>query len=182
MAIESVDPEAVKLASSSPPSSQPTTDANKLTFTFSDLVTGYVTYFNRTKKAFGLRTSDGRNFEASLTPSTYARISQNLEEPYQDCTARLGEMLEEGQHVFAYGVFYPAADGTRFDVKSLVFPGDRAVRYRHEEPDWWINQVRSIADSYLRWQFGYPEKPVDYREYRTFLQLSGTKKGDYLQE
>jgi mannose/cellobiose epimerase-like protein (N-acyl-D-glucosamine 2-epimerase family) len=155
---------------------------NELAFTFSDLIAGYVTDFNRAEKAFGLRTSDGREFKASLTPSTYARISQNLEEPYQDCTARIGEMLVDGQYVFAYGVFYPAAGGTRFEVKSLVFPGEKPGVYRHEEPDWWINQVRSIADCYLRWEFGYPEKPIDFREYRTFLHLGGTKRGDYLQE
>jgi mannose/cellobiose epimerase-like protein (N-acyl-D-glucosamine 2-epimerase family) len=155
---------------------------NELAFTFSDLIAGYVTHFNRAEKAFGLRTSDGRDFQASLTPSTYARIAQNLEEPYQDCTARIGEMLEDGQYVFAYGVFYPASDGTRFEVKSLVFPGEKPGHYRHEEPDWWIKQVRSIADCYLRWEFGYPEKPIDFREYRTFLHLGGTKRGDYLQE
>src|SRR6195256_3236877 len=155
---------------------------NALAFTFSDLIAGYVTHFNRADKAFGLRTSDGRIFEASLTPSTYARIAQNLEEAYQDCTARIGEMLEDGQYVFAYGVFYPTVAGTRFEVKSLVFPGEKPGHYRHEEPDWWINQVRSIADCYLRWQFCFPEKPIDFREYRTFLHLGGTKRGDYLQE
>src|SRR5207248_2858503 len=159
-----------------------TNRVNALAFTFSDLIAGYVTHFNRADKAFGLRTSDGRDFEANLTPSTYARIAQNLEEPYQDCTARIGEMLENGQYVFAYGVFYPTSDGTRFEVKSLVFPGDKPGAYRHEEPDWWIKQVRSIADSYLRWQFAYPEKPIDFHEYRTFLHLGGTKRGDYLQE
>jgi hypothetical protein len=149
MAIESF-PTAPGQAGVSPVPDQTSHGVNKLSFTFSDLITGYVTRFNRAQKTFGLRTSDGRDFEATLTPSTYARISQNLEEPYQDCTARIGEMLEDGQYVFAYGVFYPTADGTRFEVKSLVFPGEKAGAYRHEEPDWWINQVRSIADCYLR--------------------------------
>ena len=151
------------------------------TFTFSDLITGYVTDFNRAEKKFGIRTSDGRVFRAQLTPSTFARVAQNLEEPYEDATGRLGEMLDEGQHVFAYGVFYPEQD-LKFEVKSLVFPGSRPGEYRYEEPDWWAKQVRSIGDSYLRWQFGYPEQPIDYREYRTFLHLAGAKKGDYLQE
>lgn len=155
---------------------------NELTFTFSDTIAGYVTNLNRTTRQFGLRTSDGREYEVALTPTTYARISQNLEEGYLDCTGRIGEMLQEGQHVFAYGVFYPEEGGLKFEANSLVFPGEAPDKYRHEEPDWWIKQVRSIADSYLKWQFGYPEKPVDYREYRTFLHLGGTKKGDYLQE
>jgi mannose/cellobiose epimerase-like protein (N-acyl-D-glucosamine 2-epimerase family) len=155
--------------------------STEITFTVSDLVTGYVTDFKRTDKSFGIRTSDGRVFRARLTPATYARIAQNLDEPYQDATARLGEMLDEGQHVFAYGVFYPDKELT-FEVKSLVFPGERAGLYRFEEADWWVKQVYSIADSYMHWQFGYPDKPIDYREYRTFLHLGGAKKGDYLQE
>jgi len=32
-------------------------------------------------------------------------------------------------------------------AKALVFPGDTPGHYRFEEPDWWIKQVRSIADS-----------------------------------
>src|SRR6266568_6963021 len=181
MAIESFMPDTGP-ASVLPVRDQTSTHVNELAFTFSDLIAGYVTHFNRADKTFGLRTSDGRDFEASLTPSAFARITQNLEEPYQDCTGRIGEMLEDGQYVFAYGVFYPTADGTRFEVKSLVFPGEKPGSYRHEEPDWWINQVRSIADCYLRWEFGYPEKPIDFHEYRTFLHLGGTKRGDYLQE
>jgi mannose/cellobiose epimerase-like protein (N-acyl-D-glucosamine 2-epimerase family) len=155
--------------------------STEVAFTFSDLIAGYVTDFTRADKTFGIRTSDGRVFRGRLTPSTYARIAQNLDEPYQDATSRIGEMLEPGQHIFAYGVFYPEKD-LNFEVKSLVFPGERPGAYRFEEADWWITQIRSLADSYLRWQFGYPETPIDYREYRTFLQLGGAKKGDYLQE
>lgn len=64
----------------------------------------------------------------------------------------------------------------------MIFPGNDVGTYRHEEPEWWIKQVRSIADSYLKWQFNYPETPIDYKSYRTFLHLGGGKKGDYLQE
>ncbi len=106
-----------------------------------------------------------------------------MEEGYIDATSRFNELLEPGQHVFAYGVFYPKGDGHKFEVKSMVFPGDAPGKYRHEEQDWWINQVRSIGDCFLRWQFGYPKNEIDYKEYRTFLNLAGTKKtDDYLQE
>ena len=154
-----------------------------MSFSFSDTITGYVTNFNRSEKCFGIKTSDGREFQAYLTPTAYGRITQNLEEPYNDCTSRFGEMLTPGQYVFAYGVFYPQAEGQKFEVKSLVFPGDEPEKYRHEEPDWWVKQIRSIADSYLKWQFGYPHQEIDYREYRTYLNLAGAKKkDDFLQE
>jgi mannose/cellobiose epimerase-like protein (N-acyl-D-glucosamine 2-epimerase family) len=152
-------------------------------FSFSDTITGYVTQFDRINKCFGLKTSDGREYTAYLTDTTFGRIAQNLNEGYIDATERFAELLNPGQHVFAYGVFYPQAGGLKFEVKSMVFPGETVDKYRHEEPDWWINQIRSIADCYLNWQFGYPSNPIDYAEYRTMLKLSGVKQQDnYLQE
>jgi len=151
-------------------------------FTFSDTIAGYVTSCDRSRRSFRLKTSDGREFEAWLTPSTSARVTHNLEEPYRDCTSRIAEMLRPGQLVYAYGIFYPEEGGVRFEAKNLVLPGERPGAYRHEEPDWWINQARSLARSYLRWQFGYPEQTINYRDYRTVLHLAGAKKGDYLQE
>lgn len=156
---------------------------NKIKFSFSDTIAGYVTYFNRSEKCFGIKTSDGQEFQAYLTPTVYSRITHNLEELYNDCTGRIGELFAPGQYLFAYGIFYPQGEDFKFEVKSLIFPGEQIEQYRHEEQNWWINQVRSIADSYLKWQFGYPAKAIDYREYRTHLNLTGEKKqDDYLQE
>jgi mannose/cellobiose epimerase-like protein (N-acyl-D-glucosamine 2-epimerase family) len=154
-----------------------------MSFSFSDTIAGYVTQFDRAAQRFGVKTSDGKEFQINLTPTTYGRIAQNLEEPYNDCTSRFAELLKPGQHVFVYGVFYPQGTEYRFDANWMVFPGEATSSYRHEEPDWWIKQVRSIADSYLKWQFNYPINPVDYSEYRTHLHLAGgKKKDDYLQE
>ncbi len=151
-------------------------------FTFSDTVAGYVTSFDRGRMSFGLRTSDGREFTVRLTPNTYARLTQNLGEGYLDATGRIAELLEPGRSLFAYCISYPEGGERVLEGKSLVFPGEAVGSYRHEEPDWWPQQVRSIADSYLKWQFGHPEQEIDYAKYRTFLHLGGTKKGDYLQE
>lgn len=154
-----------------------------MSFSFSDTITGYITQFNRAEKTFGIKTSDGREFSAYLSPTAWGRITQNLQEPYIDATSRFNELLTPGQHVFAYGVFYPKGDGYKFEVKSMIFPGDAPNTYRHEEQDWWIKQVRSIADSFLKWQFGYPKNEINYKDYRTFLNLAGTKKtDDFLQE
>jgi len=156
---------------------------NELSFTISDTIAGYVTQFRRTERSFDLKTSDGREFHVNLTPTTYAQFSRNLEEPYADASGALMELLSPGQYLYVHGLFYPGDAGLRFDAKFLVFPGRRVDEYHHEEPQWWINQIRSIADSYLKWQFGYPETPIDYKEYRTFLHLAGGKnRDDYLQE
>jgi len=156
---------------------------NDMTFTVADTIAGYVTGFNRGERKFGLKTSDGREFEASLTSMTYARVAYNLNEGYQDATGQMAELLTPGQFLHAHGIFYPLqGGGHRFEVKSIVFPGGKPLDYRHEEQDWWINQARSIGNSYIHWQFNYPKDTIDYKNYRTFLHLAGAKKGDYLQE
>lgn len=150
-------------------------------FTFSDTIAGYVTYIQRNERRFGLKTSDGREFHVALTPTNYGRIVQNLEEPYQDCTALLGQ-LSVGQYLHVYGIFYPEGGQYNFEAKSFVLPGSKVGEYRFEEPDWWIKQIRSIANSYMKWQFHYPDEEIDYRNYRTMLELGGSKTGDFLQE
>ncbi len=151
-------------------------------FTFSDTIAGYVHKAIRAERSFGLETSDGQQYMVHLASNAYARITQNLGESYIDCTSRMAELLDEGQFVYVYGIFYPEGDAGYFEAKSLVFPGDNPDRYRHEEPDWWVNQLNAIASSYMRWQFNHPEWDIDFKNYRTILHLAGAKKGDFLQE
>jgi mannose/cellobiose epimerase-like protein (N-acyl-D-glucosamine 2-epimerase family) len=152
-------------------------------FPFSDTVAGYVVAFNTEQQYFTVRTSDGRQQRVNLTGNTFARFSYNLDESYQDATTLAPSLLAlPRQFVFAYGTYYPGDRDNIFEAQWLVFPGKGPGMYRHEEPDWWINQSKSIGHCYLRWQFGYPGQQIDYRNYRTMLHLAGSKKGDYLQE
>jgi mannose/cellobiose epimerase-like protein (N-acyl-D-glucosamine 2-epimerase family) len=66
----------------------------------------------------------------------------------------------------------------------MIFPSTEPGKYEHEEdPNWYINQIEAIANSYLKWQFNYPEEEIDYHNYRTHLHLAGEKnKEDVLQE
>src|SRR5262245_45282760 len=126
---------ATKKRTSSAVATTPST--TNIEFSFSDTIAGYVRNFDRTNSTFTLQTSDGREFEVSLTPTTFGRITQNLEEPYIDATGRFNELLTNGQFVYAYGVFYfDGGPQHKFEAKSLVFPGDGQENFRHEEPDW----------------------------------------------
>ncbi|HBX53652.1 MAG TPA: N-acyl-D-glucosamine 2-epimerase [Bacteroidales bacterium] len=157
----------------------------EINFTFSDTIAGYVTDFNMKDRSFKLKTSDDREFKAYLTSNCFARYARNLNEGYQDATGDINHLLAlPRQMVFVYGTFYPGDNegSSKFEAQWLVFPGKGPGNYRHEEPDWWINQIDSIAHSYLKWQFNHPEEAVDYKKYRTMLHLGGAKKGDYLQE
>lgn len=153
-----------------------------MNFSFSDTISGYVTAFDSAKKSFGIKTSDGRAFEVALTDTTYGQMLRNLDEGFQPCPHSLEKMLEVGQFVHAYGVFYPDGKGKVMEAKMLMFSGEKPGVYRAEEQDWWIKQVHSIASSYLKWQFDHPNKTIDYKNYRTMLHLAGAKSGSVLQE
>jgi mannose/cellobiose epimerase-like protein (N-acyl-D-glucosamine 2-epimerase family)/anti-anti-sigma regulatory factor len=151
---------------------------NDIDFTFSDTIAGYVTDYDEDEDAFGLRTSDGREFMAHLTPNTYAAGIRNFGEAYLDMTGQMRDMLAPGRFVFTYGVFYAEDGGHRYDAKQILFPSLRATEFVFEQPHWWVHQVRSIADFYLRGQF--PDGVYDWRNYRTKLSLSGTHTPDYI--
>lgn len=155
-----------------------------INFTFSDTIAGYVTGYSEEERWFTLETSDKRPFKVNLIASTYARNVQNLTEGWQDPGNISDFLATEGQYVFAYGTFYPnaGAETSTFEAQQLIFPGKEPKTYRHEEQNYWINQISSIASSYLKWQFDYPKEEINYKNYRTMLHLGGGKKGDYLQE
>jgi mannose/cellobiose epimerase-like protein (N-acyl-D-glucosamine 2-epimerase family) len=153
---------------------------NELRFTFSDLIAGYVTSFDQGTRRLVMKTSDGREFAVDLTDTMSAELVRNLEEPYADASGLVNQMLVPGRFLFAYGIFYPQGGGHVFEAKRLVFVGRKEDQYQFEKQDWWIKQVASLGNSYLKWQFGTGD--VDYRIYRTILNLAGEKKGDRRQE
>lgn len=155
---------------------------NRLDFTFSDLIAGYVTEVNQAEGTFDLRTSDGRDFRAKLTPTIFAEVVRNLGESFQNATDQIRQMLSVGRYLFVYGVFFPdGPDGTNtFEAKHIVFLGKAPTEFRFEKQDWWINQVRQLADFYLQAEFG--DGPIDYANYRTNLSDTGAKGTNTRQE
>jgi mannose/cellobiose epimerase-like protein (N-acyl-D-glucosamine 2-epimerase family) len=149
-------------------------------FTFSDTIAGYVTRYDEGQGRIGVKTSDGREYEIFMTPAAYAEMARNMKEPYVDCTPLLSKMLVPGRHLFAYGIFYPEGGNYRFEAKHIVFSGRTEKDFVFEKPDWWVNQIRSLAEYYRLWQFG--TGAIDYRDYRTILSLTGGKKQDQFRQ
>lgn len=152
-------------------------------FSVSDSIAGYVTDFDSRKGdfgTFGLKTSDGRNIEVALTLMSSAELVRNLGEPYYDCTVQIGSMLVPNRCLFVYGIFYLEAGEYKFEAKHLVFLGRTESEYFFEKQDWWVNQIRSLANFYLKAQFEDGE--IDYRKYRTDLGWVGAKEGTNRQE
>ena len=141
----------------------------KMQFTFSDTVAGYVTSVDKGKKTFILKTADNKEFQVKLTDTTYAELIRNLGEPFQDPGVALENMLTAGRYLFACGIFYPEKGDLRFEAKHIILAGRNSDEYRFEKPDWWVQQIRALADFYFNAQF--PDGVVDYRNYRTHLTL-----------
>ena len=150
-------------------------------FTFSDTIAGYVTSFDRENRSYDIKTSDGRPYTIKLKGNTYALMIRNLGEPYLDCTKEIEGLLVPGRYVFTYGTYYPEQGRRTFEAQFLTFVGRRPDQYIFERPNWWITQIRSLGDFYLKAQFG--DGPVDYANYRTTITLNGQKaKDNYRQE
>lgn len=154
---------------------------NQLNFTFSDTLGGYVTSYDATTDRFGLKTTDGREYTVGMSASAYAWIANNLEEPRTWCGEQARSMLTPGRFVYVYGVFYPEGGDVAIDTQFLVFVGRTADNWAFERQDWWMKQIVSLGDFYLRAQFG--GEPVNYEHYRTLITLDGKKaKDNYRQE
>lgn len=155
---------------------------NRLVFTFSDLIAGYVVSPINERDVFTLRTSDGRLFEIKLGANLYAQMVRNLGEPWQDCTGLIRTMVVPGRFLYAYGVFYPEDDATKFEVKELKFVGRTPGDFVFEKPSWWVHQINELGQFYLKAQFGGTGSEIDYKDYRTNLTLGGLKSNTHRQE
>jgi mannose/cellobiose epimerase-like protein (N-acyl-D-glucosamine 2-epimerase family) len=155
---------------------------NPINFSFSDTVAGYVIGYDRDKDTFGLKTTDGRDYQVKFAANTYGWIANNLNEPRtwtsQD---QMRGLLVPGRYLFVYGIYYPEHSEFTYEAQFMVFAGRREDNYVFERQDWWIKQVGAIGDFYLKAQF--QGKPVDYNDYRTTIRLTGEKPTDnYRQE
>jgi mannose/cellobiose epimerase-like protein (N-acyl-D-glucosamine 2-epimerase family) len=152
------------------PKEQP---VNKMHFTFSDTIAGYITSVSDDRSSFRLKTVDGRELPVKLTSATYAQLIRNLDELFEDPGTPIGNLLTPDRYLFAYGIFYPEGGDMTFEAKALTLVGRNVDEYRFETPDWWIGQIRALAQFYFNAQF--PDGNIDYRNYRTHLTLEGQK-------
>ena len=147
----------------------------------SDTIAGYVTFYDRTRDAYGIKTPGGTEFEIKIKSNTYALMTRNLGNPWADATGKMRDMLTPGRFVFTYGVFYAQGEGQVFEAQYLTFVGAKAEEWSFEKQDWWVKQINEIGEFYLNAQF--PSGQIDYRDYRTTITLNGKKEKDnYRQE
>ena len=153
----------------------------KMHFTFSDLLAGYVTSCDCENNIFTLKSLDGnREFNIKITPTTYAEYVRNLGENYKDATDVMKNLIEPGRLLFAYGIFYPEKEDYMFEAKNIVFAGRDLDSSYFQRQDWWIQQIKELGDFYLKSQFSSGR--VDYKNYSTNLFLDGHHDSDNLRQ
>lgn len=157
-----------------------TKKGNGLEYPFMDRLMGVVKDFQVEKKSFTLATMTGKELVINLTPTTFSELLRNLGEPYQDCTQQLEQMLVPGRRLFVMAVFYPENGILSIDAKFILFLGLTENEFLFEKQDWWIRQIRHLADFYLKAEFGSGD-PY-FREYQTVLGLDGEKPNENRQE
>ena len=154
---------------------------DKINFSFSDTIAGYVVDFDKDADSFHIKTSDDREFTVKLSKKAYAWIANNLNEPRQWCGDQMRGMLSPGRFLFVYGTFYNEGGGFNFEAQYLVFLGRKPNEYDFEKQDWWVRQIRALGEFYLLAQFGGEE--INYDNYRTTIKITGEKEKDnYRQE
>ncbi|WP_158852623.1 AGE family epimerase/isomerase [Saccharothrix deserti] len=144
--------------------------------TYSDLYGGYVVESSGDRLV--LATFGGDREVVHRTSETSAQLVRNLGEPYQDVNGRLDELLTPGAMVFSFGPVYPGPRRQQAERMWLVADGAGGPVF--DRPDWWVDQIRSLAKFYRRAQFG--SGPVDFADYRTVLRLGGDKTDSHVQE
>jgi mannose/cellobiose epimerase-like protein (N-acyl-D-glucosamine 2-epimerase family)/anti-anti-sigma regulatory factor len=145
---------------------------DKTQFTCSDIVAGYV-ISPVEGNIFRLKTSDGREYAIRLTNATDAEILRNLGEYFHGPGMPLEDMIKPGKYLFVYCMIYPEQGAWTFEAKHITAVGYGENEYRFEEQDWWIKQIRALAEFYFQAQF--PDGIIDYAKYRTHLTLEGQK-------
>ena len=101
-------------------------DPETMHFTFSDTLAGYVTSMDKSTKIFGLKTSDGREFQIKLLGGTYAEIVRNLDEPFQGVGSPLEEVITSGKYLFVYYIAYHEAGNFVFEAKHIILMGQKS--------------------------------------------------------
>lgn len=153
--------------------------ANKIDFSFSDTIGGYITKSDPAAGTFTLRTSDGRSYDIQLTQATYAEGPRNLGDGWVGGDTQM-QSLTPGLFCYAHGMFYPEGNDNKFEAKHVVFVGTEPRDWAFEQPDWWVKQIQQLGNFYLKAQF--EGGAIDFRKYRTRLTLDGHKTSDTRQE
>ncbi|MEW6163097.1 MAG: AGE family epimerase/isomerase, partial [Nitrospirota bacterium] len=142
-------------------------------------ITGYVRNIDPNASMFEIEAPSGDIFQAYISSETYFYMIRNTDKIDRDRSDRsiqnkLERYLEKDKLVSACGIMQIHENKMRYDVKSVALFGDRRDHFIFEEGHWWITQISSFADTWLKRQFGLGSN-FDFTGYRTDLTATGGK-------
>src|SRR5687767_11815916 len=85
---------------------------DSMRFSFSDTIAGYVTGYDTANDTFGLKTTDGREYQVKFALNTFGWIINDLNEPRTWTNQeQMRGLLVPGRYLFVYGIYYPEYGG-----------------------------------------------------------------------
>ena len=149
-------------------------------------VTGRVVTIDAAESRFTMKTYNDQEIRVFISPETHFMTLRNTDKMGRDTSDPqvgnpLERYLEPEQLVSAYGILQNNGDSQRFDVKSVTLFGNNKDNYLFEEGHWWLTQLSSFADVWLKRQFGLGSD-FDFTSYRTDLTATGSRTAQSCQE
>jgi mannose/cellobiose epimerase-like protein (N-acyl-D-glucosamine 2-epimerase family) len=144
-------------------------------WSYSDAVAGYLV--GRSHDHIELRGLDGTPLRVHLSTTTSVGKVRNLGGGFVDAgdDLRAGRIRDDSL-ILAYGPMVPDADGYSHYANVVTVVGELDAN-PIMAPGWWQSQIGQLAAFYRTAQFG--TSPIDYTEYRTFLERDGRKMADH---
>ena len=129
---------------------------NEIKFTFSDTIAGYVSSYDRESDTFGLRTSDGREYQRQAkSPTHTGGLPITWMNPANGATpTRSAPCWCQGATCSIMASITPKAAILTMKSSLFIFMAAKENAYGFELADWWVKQIVSIGDFYIRAQFG----------------------------
>lgn len=149
-------------------------------------VTGYVKKIYPDQSMFEIEARSGDIFQAYTNGDTSFSMIRNTDKMDRDRVEsgnpnNLEKYLHNKQLISAYGILLVHEENRRFDIKKVTIFGNEKNEYVFEEGHWWLTQITSFADVWLKRQFERGDN-FDFTGYRTNLTSTGGKTNDDTQE
>ncbi|MBF0410244.1 MAG: AGE family epimerase/isomerase [Candidatus Riflebacteria bacterium] len=147
----------------------------------SDLFYGTISSISESDRhSFFITLPSGKTVEILFTDETSVETLRNLDEAPIYPKEPITKHILPGRHVSVLGLIYADKNPPEIEARKILFLEDETGNLRFMHGSWWINQIKSVGDFYLRAQF--PDGKIDYTKYRTNLRLNGSKVEDGIQE
>lgn len=152
-------------------------------FTQSTALMGVVKTLQPNKPGFTVQTRSGNDFMVTAGAETTFSVLQNIDGLNQDrfpnpanytgdTAGNILKYIRVGHLVGLNCIIQINGSTTQFDARNVFLLQDQNGGFVFERPNWWLRQISSFADTWLKDLFG-PAQTFDFSKYETNLGITG---------